>query len=318
MVFLLCVTALVTTGGCVFDWPKSDVSSDGDIDAQFDATTVLDGGTDAHCDAGGRSCGVCNLSCGDNSSCEPDAGQCICELGRQDCNGDPWSDGCESWLSYESSHWTFYSTLNDLNAVENPVYGPTATAQDLTGDDFTEGLVENGVRIDADTASMGAIVVPNDVTGQQVFDTAEGAIRFWYQPNYFHDVGLVAPLVRCNGQGSSFEITHTDASIFYVKFHRDSNDDISLEVGPTLYYWDPGDWILVDVRWTEGDTWSLRINGEVLADGPLGTLSDFSPCQSVYVGSSSGGMGYASGILDEIMFFRRADYDLEFVCPSND
>jgi hypothetical protein len=312
----LCLPVLWVVGGCVFDWPPATKPTDGAVDAGADTDGQADADRDAFCDAGGRTCGVCGLSCGPHATCAHDAGQCVCGLGYQDCNADPWSDGCESWLSFDSAHWTFYSTLDDIAAVQNPVHGPAANPQNLTGADFVTGVIENGVRIDSDSSPLAAIEVPNDIPGQPVFDTAQGAIRFWYQPNYFHDVNHQVPLMRCDGQGSSFEITHTAEGHLYIKFHRDAGADISMTLSTSQYSWSPGQWVLIDLRWTEGDTWSLRLNDAELANLPFGTLEGFAPCGSIYVGAGSGGMHHADGVIDEIMFFHRADYTLETVCPQ--
>lgn len=308
--------AVLTSAGCVFDWPSPTQPQDATVDSGSDART--DATVDAFCDAGGRTCGVCGLSCGPNATCAHDAGQCVCDPGYQDCNQDPLSDGCESWLSYDSPEWTFYSTLDDVAAVQNPIAGPAGTVVVFTEDDFEAGFIRNGIHIPATITTTHEISIPNDDPAQKVFYTDQGAVRFFYKPNYPHDAEIQTTLLRCYGpNGHSFEITHTAIGSLYIKFEW-QNDYLRLEIDKDGYSWWRDEWVVFELRWdsVEENIWSVHLNDTILATAAFPELSEFAGCEIIYVGTLPGTLRAANGVIDEIMFFRRYDYTLETVCPD--
>jgi hypothetical protein len=270
---------------------------------------------DAGCDAGGRSCGVCGLQCGAHAFCEPDAGQCRCALGHQDCNGNLNTDGCEEPLAFQSPDWTFYSTLQDPEALQTPVVGPTARLNGLGTGDFVAGIVGSGLRIDETSPPGSSLEIPNDVTAMRVFDTDRGAIRFWYAPDYFAEEAVVTSLIRCSGAaGESFEITHPSGGGLYVKFQW-VGDNVAFSIPHEELGWKPGEWVHVEVFWRAAGSWGLKYNEELLWSGSFPTLSSFTVCNELYVGNSPGGDRPARGVIDELMFLNSDVYELNTVCP---
>ncbi|MGE0328722.1 MAG: hypothetical protein AB7S68_40780 [Polyangiaceae bacterium] len=219
------------------------------------------------------------------------------------------------------AHPALYTTLDDDNAILNPVYG-NAVGANYSGDGFRTALCQTGISI---SGSDRYVAYRQIKDGYQNFEYQQGTISFWYQPNYDYADNKNHHLFASNDESrwnSTGGIRIRKAS------GANSNEFQVLAVqqgpGPTIlkettvtaanYGWKQGDWVHIEVTWDFRATSVTGQNVHVYFDGVEATYGKASfgpltfPAESedarFYIGAwGSLDSETASGLVDEFMIW---------------
>ncbi|MEZ4369410.1 MAG: hypothetical protein R3B07_01235 [Polyangiaceae bacterium] len=219
------------------------------------------------------------------------------------------------------AHPALYTTLDDDNAILNPVYG-NAVGANYSGDGFRTALCQTGISINGSDRYVAYRQIKD---GYQNFEYQQGTISFWYQPSYDYADNKNHHLFASNDESrwnSTGGIRIRKAS------GANSNEFQVLAVqqgpGPTIlkettvtaanYGWKQGDWVHIEVTWDFRATGVTGQNVHVYFDGVEATYDKTSfgplnfPAESedarFYIGAwGSLDSETASGLVDEFMIW---------------
>jgi cellulose synthase/poly-beta-1,6-N-acetylglucosamine synthase-like glycosyltransferase/mannose-6-phosphate isomerase-like protein (cupin superfamily) len=205
--------------------------------------------------------------------------------------------------SYFAQDLSWHSTLENQAAIDtNPDVGDTGT---FNGGSFVSGRYGNGFEANADNEYFTI----NSATN---FDISNGAVEFWYQPDYDH--------------------TQTSRSFFVRGVHAASSDAIWLRHGDTVdgilecafwdqslaqiyettatssdYSWNAGDWVHIRCEWDDSlgsNEIKIYLNGVRIDTGNANfDGSALNTPATLYIGTRDNGTEAADGIIDEIRFY---------------
>ena len=217
----------------------------------------------------------------------------------------------EDNLNFNSAELTWYSPLDDQESIEKAPWGHSA---EVVGDvSFVAGRNGNAVSFTDLSWSPDYIALP----AYQVINPKQGAVVFWYQPNYDHTENVEARFFEADADCCEFEFNHDPAGFLYFKIEALKNNAIIVPV--SNYSWHKGEWVKLEVRWHESDYMAVYVNDQQVGllgrdnTGKIyGRLPDFTDhyLGSVLAIGSAGSRGKINGAMDDFMIFKSADYQL--------
>ena len=219
----------------------------------------------------------------------------------------------EDNTNFNPAYLTWYSTMNDQDSLINPFWGYPA---EIVGEvEFVAGRNGHAASLTDLSWSPDYVALP----AYQVIDPKQGAIVFWYQPNYDHTENTEARFFEADADwcDCEFEFNHDPAGSLYFKIEALKNNAIIVPASD--YSWRKGDWVKLEVRWRESDFMAVYVNDQQVGflgrdenNQIHGHLPDFT---NHYLGSvltigSAGSQGKINGVLDDFMIFKSSDYQL--------
>ncbi|MCA9628706.1 MAG: hypothetical protein KC766_13605 [Myxococcales bacterium] len=200
-----------------------------------------------------------------------------------------------------------YTTLDDDDAIQSPVYGNPVGVM-YSGDGFRTAICQTGISI---SGSDRYVAYRQIKDGYQNFEYAQGTLSFWYQPSYDHDDGHNHHLFASSdgarwNSGGGLRIRKagsSNANELQVLAMQPGPGPAALKettVAAASYGWKKGDWVHVEVTWDFRLTSVSGQNVHIYLDG----------FEVSYAKTSSGGLSFPAES-EDARFFIGAWGDLD-------
>lgn len=213
---------------------------------------------------------------------------------------------------YDPNLLTWYSSMDDLSAITNSEwFGGASVSGSLV---FAPGKQGNAPVFPPAGASQARISLP----AYQVLNPVEGAITFWYKPNYDSGANYRATFFKSSPTWTDgyFEFIHLEDGSLYYKIEGLYNNYITVPAG--AYSWHKGEWVKLAVSWKDGGQMEVYLNGARI--GLIGkdssgnvavkavNLAEHYFGADLFIGSNGATDIDLNGALDEFMIFKSQNY----------
>ncbi|MEA3356816.1 MAG: LamG-like jellyroll fold domain-containing protein, partial [Patescibacteria group bacterium] len=167
--------------------------------------------------------------------------------------------------AYFADELLWASTLENEAAVTSPDIGSAGQVVSLESDDYVTGKYGGAIRSNASNEGFRIPITGGD-SGN--FDKAKGAIEFWMQPTWDHDVDVNHYL---------FEMWEDDSNMFRLSKMPNANGNrlrfyieasgavMAYDISGSNYSWNAYDWVHLRIEWDDSaataDQQKIFING---------------------------------------------------------